>query len=363
MTAARRAIAVVVVFALGAGLAPARADVQRALSAFKAGRYLEAASELQSIVDRSPGYADGYFLLGHCLLKMRRAADAEAEFRHAIEIDPSRHQYFLGLALAYKAEADWGRSVQAATEGLARARDPKDRFGLLAVRAVGWSGLGRWPDAARDLEQARRIRSEAGTCYLLGKSYAAMGAFAAAIPPLQDALAASPDDVSVQRLLAISFLRVAADETDPDRKRALYGQAFAVARRLAASHPDDVEALHLVGRGALGAGEAKLAVGLFLRVLSLDPRRCYAMVNLGRAYLSLGQWPDSEDYLRQAAACAPRLAAVYETMGNLYLRRGMTEQAASAFRRADEIEPRRPVAVRPPHRPEAPEPTPVRAPR
>ena len=44
---------------------PARADAEEALADFKAGRYLEAAAEIQAVVDRSPGYAYGYFLLGH----------------------------------------------------------------------------------------------------------------------------------------------------------------------------------------------------------------------------------------------------------------------------------------------------------
>jgi Flp pilus assembly protein TadD len=66
----RRALAVV---ALAASVArPARADLPKALADFKAGRYMEATAELQTILDRSPGDAYAYFLLGHCLLRMQR---------------------------------------------------------------------------------------------------------------------------------------------------------------------------------------------------------------------------------------------------------------------------------------------------
>src|SRR5262249_37628515 len=77
----------------------------------------------------------------------------------------------------------------------------------------------------------------------------------------------------------------------------------------------------------------------FRRVLALDPSRCYAMVDLGRALVALERWGDAEAALRQASLCAPRLGVVYETMGDLYLRQGMTHEAAAAFRQADDIQP------------------------
>src|SRR5262249_50030835 len=105
------------------------------------------------------------------------------------------------------------------------------------------------------------------------------------------------------------------------------------------ARPDDAEAVYLVGRAALGAGQLEQAERLFLHVLSLDPRQCYAMVNLGRTYMALARWSEAEGYLRQASACAPRLAVVYETIGDLYIKTGMPQQAAVAYRRAEEIEP------------------------
>ena len=339
--AARARTLTIAAAALTALLAtPARADAQRAVSDFKAGRYLDAATEIQAVVDRDPGYAYGHFILGHCLLKMRRPAEAEGAFRRALAIDGGHPEFHLGLSLALKAQANFRPAIQAASIGIALAHDPKDLLPLLVVRGFLWSAVGHWGDAARDLEAARQIRSDPAICLLLARAYVNIGAFAAAIPRLKDAEAGSPDDPTVQRLLAVSYLGAAAAEPDPARKKALYGEALSPARRLAGAQPDDPDAVHLDARATLGVGEAQLAVGLFLRVLSLDPRRCTAMVNLGRAYMSLGRWNEADAALRQAAACAPRMAVVYETMGDLYLRQGMTEQAANAFRRADEIEPR-----------------------
>ena len=185
----------------------------------------------------------------------------------------------------------------------------------------------------------------------------AQGSFSGAIPALREALTSAPDDTATLRLLAESLVHVAADESDPERKRAAYGEALGYARRIAAARPDDPDVVHLVGRAALGAGQLEQAESLFLHVLSLDPRQCYAMVNLGRTYMAMSRWSEAESFLKQAASCAPRLAAVYETLGDLYLQRGMTQLAADAFRRADEIEPNSSPGTRPARAQSTPETT------
>ena len=326
------------VLAAGA-FAPARADAQRALAEFKAGRYLEAASELQAVVDRSPGYAYGYFLLGHCMLKMRHPLEAETDFRRALSLDPSKPEYYHGLALATQALAEWNRTITTASEGLARAQDPPTRFALYALRGYAFGAVQRWDAAIRDLEAARNIRIERPVLVWLGKAYFAVGAYDRAIPPLRDALTMLPDDADVLRLLAESTLRLASAQVDATRKRMTYESSLEYAQRLASLRSDDLDAIHLVGRAALGAGRLDQAASIFQLVIFRDPRQCYAMVNLGRTYMAAGRLDEAEAFLRKASACAPRMAEIYETLGDLYMKRGRPRDAAAAFRRAEEIEP------------------------
>lgn len=331
----RLAVAAIVL----AAARPAAADLPKALSDYKAGRYLEAVAELQAIVDRSPGNAYAYFLLGHCLLRMHHPDDARAQFQRAIDLDPSRAEYFQGLALSLKTSADWERAIQTASDGLARAVEPGTRYALLGVRGYAYGAVNRWTDAVRDLEAARRIRSEPWLLVLLGKAYFSLGEHERAIPPLKDALEAVPDETEVLRLLAESYLVRAGAEADPARKRILYVEALRHARRLYAARPADLDAIHLVGRAALGAGELQQAEGIFLHVLNHDPRQCYAMVNLGRTYLALERWSESETFLLKAASCAPRMAVVFESLGDLYMKRGLPQQAVDAYARAESLEP------------------------
>ena len=336
-----RGVRAAVGLALTAGVLtlPARADTREALAAFKAGRYLEAAAEIQSVVDRSPGYAYGYFLLGHCMLKMGRVGDAELEFRRALRYDPAWAEYYLGLAMASNASGNWPLTIRAADEGLARAQDPRMRYELLKLRGYASSSLRRWSDAIHDLEAAQRIRAEPWLLVFLGKARFAAGAYAEAIVPLRQVLLIAPDHPVVLRLLGECFLRLAADEPDAVRKRLDYLRSLAYAQRLASVTPGDLDAVHLVGRAALGAGRLDQAENVFRHVLAIDPRQCYALANLGRTYMAAARWAEAEAYLRNASACAPRLTAVYESLGELYLALGKPQEAAAQFRRIEEIEP------------------------
>jgi len=55
--------------------------------------------------------------------------------------------------------------------------------------------------------------------------------------------------------------------------------------------------------------------------------------------MASSRWSEAEAYLRRASACAPRLAAVYDSLGELYLKLGKPQEAAAAYRRSEEIEP------------------------
>jgi len=338
-------LAVVSALFLGASRVPAHADVDAALAAFKAGRYLEASAEVQAILDRSPGYAYGHFLLGHCMLKMKLVGEADREFRRALSYDSSRAEYYQGFALALNASGSWPMTVRMTTQGLERSPEPRTRYALLALRGYAWAALRRWNDAVADLEAAQRIEVEPWLLVFLGKARFATGAYAESIPPLRQALSAAPDDPAVLRLITESLLRLAAGERDANRKRVTYSEALDYAQRLASVTPNDLDAVHLIGRAALGAGHLAQAENVFRHVLANDPRQCYALANLGRTYMAVARWGEAEAYLRKAAACAPRLATVYESLGDLYMQVGRPQEAAAAYRRVEEIEPTRAVAA------------------
>jgi len=103
--------------------------------------------------------------------------------------------------------------------------------------------------------------------------------------------------------------------------------------------PGDLDAVNLVGAPPWardGSSRRKTSSVTFSRTIRGSATR---LANLGRTYMAAARWAEAEAYLRNATACAPRLTTVYESLGELYLQLGKPQEAADAFRRAEEIEP------------------------
>jgi len=142
----------------------------------------------------------------------------------------------------------------------------------------------------------------------------------------------------VLRLLAECYLRLAAAEPEAVRKTFLYVQSLDFAQQLSSVTPDDLEAVHLVGRAASGREAGPGRERLPSRPIR-QPPPLLRPGNLGRTFMAGGRLEEAKAYLRTASVCAPRLAAVWESLGELYLELGQAQEAAAAFRRVEEIEP------------------------
>ena len=76
----------------------ARADFETGMNYFKSGKYVEAAAEFQALVDSSPEYDYGYFILGLSFLQLGKAQDALNNFQKAIDLNGDKFEYHKGLA-------------------------------------------------------------------------------------------------------------------------------------------------------------------------------------------------------------------------------------------------------------------------
>lgn len=78
-------------------------------------------------------------------------------------------------------------------------------------------------------------------------------------------------------------------------KAGQYGQAYEVLAPMEAAHGDDATFLYLLGRAALGTGDAERARALLERSAELDPDNANTHLALGRAYHALGQHAKARD--------------------------------------------------------------------
>jgi tetratricopeptide (TPR) repeat protein len=63
------------------------------------------------------------------------------------------------------------------------------------------------------------------------------------------------------------------------------------------------------------------------------------MVNLGKVYTAQKQWAEAEKTLKRAAACAPRMAVIYESLGFVVQKQKRLDEAVDYYNQALAIRP------------------------
>lgn len=330
---------VIALAALGLASGAAAGEFEEAMGAFKAGRFHEAAAAFQALVDRTPGYDFGLFMLGHCYLKTDQAASAEPLFRRALEIRGERVDYLHGLAVALTAQ----RKYQPALDLLLRADplvvDARSGFSVNSLAGHCLASMGRWEEAEFHFERAVGFRIDRDMLVSLGKVRLNLGKHDRAAAALQEALKLDPDDPEALLTLAESWIRKAAGMQDPARRREAYASALAAAQRLASRRPGDPRVIDALGRAALGAGRQDLAETAFRQALVLRPGSCATMINLSRVSVSRREWDEAERRLREAERCAPQSPTLYLAFGYVLFQKGRFQEALDAYRRAEALEP------------------------
>jgi tetratricopeptide (TPR) repeat protein len=116
-------------------------------------------------------------------------------------------------------------------------------------------------------------------------------------------------------------------------------EAEAGYRRLLDEHPDNAEALHLLGILRGQRGDLPEALRLVQRAAALDPGNAACRHTLGEMHLSEGRLGEAAEAYDQARRLNPNLAAAHAGLGQVALLRGDVDAAESHFKvalRADE---------------------------
>lgn len=120
-----------------------------------------------------------------------------------------------------------------------------------------------------------------------------------------------------------------------------FDEAKALYSKILRKHPDQFEALLLLGCCEHDSGASEAGLQLIKRAISIDPRSAMAHCNLGIVLLALGCRQD-------ALACFDKAVALQPTFGDAHYRRGLVlhaqerfEEAISSFDKALKFDPRR----------------------
>ena len=322
----RQVAALVPIVGLLLASSVALADYDSGMEFFKAGKYAEAAAEFQVIVEEAPEYDYGYFILGMSFAKMNKPADAVKNLKKAMELNGDKFDYPASLAKIYYGQRNYPQVISVLTQAEGLAQSDKQKYTIYQMRGISKATQQKWAAAITDLEAAQKIRNTAKVSKMLGQAYFKMGYNDKAARQLRTAIKGNAKDFSSQQLLAESAINLGKEAQADADKKARYTEALKAAKAFRTLKPG-VDGENLVGRAALGTKDYTTAEAAFKKVLSLNTKHCFAMINLGNTYIGMGNWASAVDPLNKAIACDSKMAVPHEKLGFVYQKQGSFAQA------------------------------------
>ena len=116
-------------------------------------------------------------------------------------------------------------------------------------------------------------------------------------------------------------------------------QAATLYRKVLTFHPNNADALHLLGMVALQQGQAETAAKLIRNAIAQHDREAAYHFHLALALQTLNDMEGATAGYRRALALKPDDPDTYNNMGNALAAQGKLEDAVAAFRRALSLQP------------------------
>jgi Flp pilus assembly protein TadD len=140
--------------------------------------------------------------------------------------------------------------------------------------------------------------------------------------------------IKEQFLDAYSFLRAGM----ANERTGNYPAAVKAYERGLAVEPDNVELLNSLGFALFQQGKSKEAVVALEKALAVDPKHWKSHNNLALAAIDVGELELAEAHYRESLAIKPQ-PEIYNDLGFVLERQGLTEEATEAYRKAIKLEP------------------------
>lgn len=317
-----------------AAAAPAEAGWEEGVNAFKAGNFSVAAKEFQTVVESSPDYANGYFMLGQSLARLNRDQDALNAYRKAYDLNPNSVQFQFALANALLATKRYNDAAQLYGRINPSSLPSTHQPAYHKNKAIALDKSGRGDEAIGALrETARSNPNDASAQYAYGVAAYNAGDTGAAVSALARAvqLQASP---KYREAYVKALVRQARE--DASKKSTNYSRAAEHARALAAADPS-YDNLLLLGEVQLGAKQYQASVDSFQKAAAKRPNDWLAFYYLSQAQTALGQFQPAESALAKALASNPTSQnekRIYRQIGFVNEKLKNYEEAKVAYTRA-----------------------------
>jgi tetratricopeptide (TPR) repeat protein len=270
--------------------AASRATLNEVIELINAGKRGEAEAICRDAIQRNPDDINMTALLGAMLLKAREMAEAERFLRHAIELAPSFAK-------------------------------PHEDLGYLLVEQ------GRPEEALPILNTATRLDPTLERAHLCaGKALALLGRGKEA-------------DVAFEKSFELNPLRKKLAVAAEHQKAGRLKEAKALCREILRAHPENVDALRMMGTAALTEGHVDEAERFLRRVVTLAPDFVDAIIDLGQALKEQGRFEEAIGCFRDAIENEPANVRAHFLMAGTLSPSALTYEAIEAFQRTIELRP------------------------
>jgi tetratricopeptide (TPR) repeat protein len=141
--------------------------------------------------------------------------------------------------------------------------------------------------------------------------------------------------IKEQFLDAYSFLRAGM----ANERTGNYPAAVRAYERGLAVEPDNVELLNSLGFALFQQGKSQDAMVALEKAVAADPKHWKSHNNLALAAIDLGEFETAEAHYRESLAIQPQ-PAIYNDLGVVLERQGLSDEATRAYRKAIELDPK-----------------------
>jgi len=327
-------ICTLAVLLFAAGIA--EAGWEEGVAAFRAGNLSVAAQEFEAVVESSPEFAGGHFMLGQVLLKQKKNSEALTHLRKAYELEPGNVGHQMALGQAYLNNRRFGDAAQILQRinpsSLPKAQ--QNAYYQMLGAALQASG-----DAAGALGAMKKVAeanpNDSDAWFRYGSSAFNAGQTDAAVAALERAVNLDGSDTAKRKAYAQALVRQARLARGA-AKKAVYDKAVTAASALA-RQDSSYDNLLLLGEVQLGAHQYEGAVTSLRQATSKNSRDWHPHFYLSQAYTQLDQWnaaATSAQAALERAQDETTRKRVWRQIGFAYEKQKSFDQAIEAYQKA-----------------------------
>ncbi len=283
-------------------------------------RFTEAKTYCQLAMDREPGYAEGYNIMGLILLDQDQPEQARHYFAKAMQLSGGDIQYLHNYAIALAMDGDTKTAIEQFRKIIAHSPHAAEAHyhlaGIYARQKSLDKAIAHYQKAIQHKPVYPKALTDLGNVLLMqGKNDQANQYF-------NTAIAQDPNYLPARLNLALSL-----KDRHPE-------QALPHIRRACELAPEDPKAQKLAGEILTALGNNMEARRHYEALVRIDPAKTESLLHLSRLYLAEKELSKATRVYERLAALLPDNPAVFYNLACLYARQNRTDPAVSALRRA-----------------------------